>query len=62
MYRRLEAETFAPHVTFHDRQDGTATANLREMGGLLQDPPPPLCPTNALANEHFCLDRSFFGT
>ena len=36
MYRRKD-ESFAPLVTFLARPDGTATADLGEMDGLLQD-------------------------
>ena len=37
VYRRLKDESYAPPVTFLTRPDGTATANLAEMDGLLQD-------------------------
>ena len=37
MYRWLKDESYAPPVTFRSRPDGTATANLAEMDGLLQD-------------------------
>ena len=37
VYRWLKDESYAPAVTFLTRPDGTATANLAEMDGLLQD-------------------------
>ena len=37
VYRWLKDESYAPPVTFLSRPDGTATANLAEMDGLLQD-------------------------
>ena len=37
MYRWLKDESYAPPVTFLSGQDGTTTANLAEMDGLLQD-------------------------
>ena len=37
MYRWLKDESYAPPVTFLSRADSTATANLAEMDGLLQD-------------------------
>ena len=37
VYRWLKDESYAPPVTFLSRPDGTATANLAEMDGLLKD-------------------------
>ena len=37
VYRWLKDESYAPPITFLSRPDGTATANLVEMDGLLQD-------------------------
>ena len=37
VYRWLKDESYAPAVTFLSKPDGTATANLAEMDGLLQD-------------------------
>ena len=37
VYRWLKDESYAPPVTFLSRPDATATANLAEMDGLLQD-------------------------
>ena len=37
VYRWLKDESYAPPVTFLSRLDGTRTANLGEMDGLLQD-------------------------
>ena len=37
VYRWLKDESYAPPVTFLSRPDVTATANLAEMDGLLQD-------------------------
>ena len=37
MYRWLKDESYAPQVTLLSRADGTATANLEEMDGLLWD-------------------------
>ena len=37
VYRWLKDESYVPPVTFLSRPDGTATANLGEMDGLLQD-------------------------
>ena len=37
VYRWLKDESYAPPVTFLTRPDGTATASLAEMDGLLQD-------------------------
>ena len=37
VYRWLKDESDAPPVTFVSRPDGTATANLAEMDGVLQD-------------------------
>ena len=37
MYQWLKDESYAPPVTFLSRSDGTATANLAETDGLLQD-------------------------
>ena len=37
MHRWLKDESYTPPVTFLSRPDCTATANLAEMDGLLQD-------------------------
>ena len=37
VYQWLKDESFAPPVTILTRPNSTATANLREMGGLQQD-------------------------
>ena len=37
VYRWLKDESYAPPVTFLSTPDGTATANLAEMDGLLHD-------------------------
>ena len=37
VYQWLKDESYAPPVTFLSRPDGTGTANLGEMDGLLQD-------------------------
>ena len=37
VYQWLKDESYAPPVTFLSRPDGTATADLAEMDGLLQD-------------------------
>ena len=37
MYRWLKDKSYAPPVTFLSGLDGTATANLVEMDGLMQE-------------------------
>ena len=51
VYRYLNDESFTPPVTFLTRPDGTATANLREMGSLLQDALWPVNRMHAAAPE-----------